>query len=155
MQLHQKQNRRTSRGSISKIVKSSVFHSIGLQRNRELMPKYKAIHWASLVVQRTRIRLPMQGTWVQSVLQEDATSLRVTKPMRHNYWSPCAESLFSEKREATSMRKRCTTMKSRPHLLQLEKTCDQQRPITTKNKIVKKKTCKKLHRRLFALNIFL
>ena len=52
------------------------------------MPKYKAIRWASLMVQRTRICLQMQGTWVQSMLQEDATYLRATKPMRHNQRKP-------------------------------------------------------------------
>ena len=33
--------------------------------------------------------LPIQGTQVQSLLQEDPTCLRATKPMCHNYWA-CA-----------------------------------------------------------------
>ena len=36
------------------------------------------------MVRWLRICLPMQGTWVQSLLREDSTSLRATKPRRHN-----------------------------------------------------------------------
>ena len=39
----------------------------------------------SLVVQCLRIRLPMQGTQVRALVQEDPTCCRATKPMRHNY----------------------------------------------------------------------
>ena len=41
--------------------------------------------WTSPVVQQLRIRLPMQQTWVQSVVWEDSTCLEATKSMRHNY----------------------------------------------------------------------
>ena len=41
----------------------------------------------SLVVQWLRIYLPMQGTWVQSLVWEDSTCRRATKPMYHNYWA--------------------------------------------------------------------
>ena len=34
------------------------------------------------VVQWLRIRLPMQGTWVQSLLQKDPTCHQTTKPSR-------------------------------------------------------------------------
>ena len=44
---------------------------------------------ASLVAQWLRIHLPMQGTWVQALVQEDPTCRRATKPVRHNYWA-CA-----------------------------------------------------------------
>ncbi|KAJ8790001.1 hypothetical protein J1605_004753 [Eschrichtius robustus] len=37
-------------------------------------------HWASLVAQWLRIRLPMQGTRVQSLIREDPTCRRATKP---------------------------------------------------------------------------
>ena len=40
---------------------------------------------ASLVAQWQRICLPMQGTWVRSLVQEDPTCHGATKPMRHNY----------------------------------------------------------------------
>ena len=39
----------------------------------------------SLVVQGLRIRLPMQRTRVRSLVREDPTCHRATKPMRHNY----------------------------------------------------------------------
>ena len=42
---------------------------------------------ASLVAQWLRIRLPMQGTRVQALVQEDPTCRGATKPMRHNYWA--------------------------------------------------------------------
>ena len=40
---------------------------------------------ASLVVQWLRICLPMQGTRVRALVQEDATCRGATKPLRHNY----------------------------------------------------------------------
>ena len=39
----------------------------------------------SLVAQWLRILLPMQGTWVRSLVWEDFTCHRATKPMGHNY----------------------------------------------------------------------
>ena len=44
---------------------------------------------ASLVVQWLRIRLPIQGTWVRALVQEDPTCCGATKPVHHNYWA-CA-----------------------------------------------------------------
>ena len=41
----------------------------------------------SLIAQWLRIRLSMQGTQVQSLVQEDPTCRRATKPVRHNYRS--------------------------------------------------------------------
>ena len=40
---------------------------------------------ASLVAQWLRIRLPMQGTWVQSLVREDPTCRGAAKPVCHNY----------------------------------------------------------------------
>lgn len=40
----------------------------------------------SLVVQRSRICLPMQGTWVQSLVGEDPTCQEATEPVCHNYY---------------------------------------------------------------------
>ena len=40
---------------------------------------------ASLVVQWLRICLPMQGTRVRALVQEDSTCRGATKPVRHNY----------------------------------------------------------------------
>ena len=44
---------------------------------------------ASLVAQWLRIHLPVQGTWVRVLVQEDPTGRGATKPMCHNYWA-CA-----------------------------------------------------------------
>ena len=40
-----------------------------------------------LVVEWLRIPLTMQGTWVQSLVQEDPTWPRTTKPVCGNYWA--------------------------------------------------------------------
>ena len=39
----------------------------------------------SLVVQWLRIHLPVQGSRVQALVQEDPTCLRATKPMCYHY----------------------------------------------------------------------
>ena len=41
--------------------------------------------WASLVVQWLRIRLAMQGRPVGSLVGEDPTCCRETRPLPHNY----------------------------------------------------------------------
>ena len=41
--------------------------------------------WAFLVAQWLRIHLPMQGSQVPSLLPEDPTCCRATKPVHHNY----------------------------------------------------------------------
>ena len=41
----------------------------------------------SLVAQWLGIRLPMQGTQVWSLVQEDPTCRRATKPVHQNYWA--------------------------------------------------------------------
>ena len=41
----------------------------------------------SLMVQWLGICLSLQGTWVQSLVREDSTCHRATKPMGHNYWA--------------------------------------------------------------------
>ena len=40
---------------------------------------------ASLVAQWLRIRLPMQGTWVRALVQEDPTCRGAAKPVHRNY----------------------------------------------------------------------
>ena len=50
----------------------------------------KVLGWSSLVAQWIRMCLPLQGTQVRSLVQEDSTCHGATKPMCHNYWSPCA-----------------------------------------------------------------
>ena len=63
-----------------------VTHSTALTPNfayKNFSPK--TIRGASLVAQWLRIHLPMQGTRVQALGQEDPTCCRGTKPVRHNY----------------------------------------------------------------------
>ena len=68
--------------------------------------------WASMVVQRLRIHLPVQGSWVQSLVWEESTCHGATKPMCHNYWA--------QVREATAVRSLCTAAGKEPHSPQLE-----------------------------------
>ena len=42
----------------------------------------------SPVIQWLRICLPMQGTWVRSLVWEDFKCLEAAKPVGHDYWSP-------------------------------------------------------------------
>ena len=53
----------------------------------------------SLVVQWLRIQLSIQGTPVQSLVQEDPTCHRAPKLMCHNYYGPCTlEPMLCNKR---------------------------------------------------------
>ena len=61
----------------------------------------------SLVVQWLRICLPMQGTWVVSLLQEDPTRCRACKTMCLNSWDRTSQSLYSATRQASAMRSLC------------------------------------------------
>ena len=74
----------------------------------------------SLVVQGLRICLPMQGTRIWSLVQEDPTCRGTRKPVRHSYWSLRAWSPCSATREATTI-SLCTARKSRPCWRHLEK----------------------------------
>ena len=47
--------------------------------------------YLSLVAQWIRIGLPVQGTWVQSMVREDSTSNGANKSMCHNYWANILE----------------------------------------------------------------
>ena len=49
--------------------------------------KLKPLSGTSLVAQWLRICLPMQGTQVWALVQEDPTCHGATKPMGHNYWA--------------------------------------------------------------------
>ena len=44
----------------------------------------------SLVAQWLRIHLPMKGMRVRSLVWEESTCLRATKPVYHKCWYPCA-----------------------------------------------------------------
>ena len=118
---------------------------------------------ASLVAQWLRIRLPMQGTWVQALVWEDPTCRRATKPVCLNYWA-CT---LDPKRHNKPAHPRATTEptclepglrnkgnhsnekpahhnEEYPCSLQLEKACvQQQRPNAAKNKLIKRKKLKR------------
>ena len=58
----------------------------------------KVIPRPSLVVQGLRIHLTMQGTWVRSLVQEDSTYCKATKPVSHNYWACALKPVVCNKR---------------------------------------------------------
>ena len=58
----------------------------------------KHVSWTTLVVQWLRIHLPMQRTWVRSLVREDSTCLGASKAMNCNYWSLHPELLLCNKR---------------------------------------------------------
>ena len=66
---------------------------------------FKKILGTSLVAQWLRIHLPMQGTWVRSLVREDPTCRGATKPVRHNYWAcalECPRATTAEARAPTA-----------------------------------------------------
>ena len=80
----------------------------------------------------------MQGTWVRSLVWEDATCCRATKPMYHNCWVCLLEAVLCKKRHHC-VRSPCIAMKSSSCFPQLEKALIQQwGPSTAKiNKCLK------------------
>ena len=73
----------------------------------------------SLVVQLLRIHLPMQGTRVRTLVQEDPTCRRASKPARHHYWA-CALQPTSHNYWAHTLQL-LKPAHSRAHVLQLLK----------------------------------
>lgn len=85
-----------------------------------LPPFEKCTFWASLMLQRLRVHLPVQGTRVWSLIQEGTTCRETTspcfttsEPASHSYWAqeaqllkPVHQSLCS-RREATPTRNPC------------------------------------------------
>ena len=84
----------------------------------------------SLVIQWLRICLQMQGTWVQSLVWENSTYSKATKPMSHNYWAPALEPVL-HKRSLCNTTRECPLL-STPR----ESPGQQQRPSTAKNKYI-------------------
>ncbi|KAJ8794113.1 hypothetical protein J1605_019105 [Eschrichtius robustus] len=64
-------------------VKSTSSHHVRLSSIS--LETLKKLSGASLVAQQLRIRLPMQGTRVRSLVWEDPTCRRATGPVSHNY----------------------------------------------------------------------
>ena len=77
----------------------------------------KSTNGTSLVAQWLRIHLPMQGTWVRVLVQEDPMCHRVAKPVCHNYWACALEqqllSLGATTTEACSVTREATSVRSR------------------------------------------
>ena len=75
--------------------------------NTFLLKKINVV--ASLVVQWLRLRLPMQGTWVQALVREDSTCRRATKPVHHNYWAcvlePASHNYWSPRARACALQR--------------------------------------------------
>ena len=61
--------------------------------NDHLSQLSKEFEGTPLVVQWLGICLPMQGTRVRSLVQEDPTCRRAAKPVHHNYWACVPEVL--------------------------------------------------------------
>ena len=110
----------------------------------------------------------MQETWVWSLVQEDSTCRRATKPLCHKYWSPfksCLQAATTEpvcrnhwsphlpkayalRREATTIRSPHAATKRSPCLLQLEKAqAKQQRSHAVKRNKINNKGLKKKKRK--------
>ena len=68
-------------GNFSFFVWTENFHFKEIRRSRTLKKSFRA----SLVVQWIGFCLPIQGTSVRSVVQEDSTCLGATKPVSSNY----------------------------------------------------------------------
>ena len=73
-------------------------HTEEEKHHAELKKKkvFKEIKWETSLI---GICLPMQGTLIQSLVWEDSTCPRATKPVCHKYWSPRAlDPMFRNKR---------------------------------------------------------
>ena len=132
----------------------------GLQSRscKELDTTERLTHDTWLVAQWLRIHLPVQETWVWSLIQEDLTCHRAIKLVHHNYWTcalepggrnysahmlqvlkPCTlESKRSATREATATRSPyITTREWLPLTATSEEPVQQQRPSTAKKLLLK------------------
>ena len=86
------------------------------------------------MVQWSRICLPMQETWLRSLIREDSTCPGAIKPVPHNYWACALEPVLCNKRSHYTVRSLSMAMKSNPCSWQLEKASQQRRPSSAKNK---------------------
>ena len=68
------------------------------------------------------VRLPMQGTQVRALVQEDPTCRGATKPVRHNYWAcalePTSDNYWSPRAATTEARtpRACALRQEKPPL---------------------------------------
>ena len=94
--------------------------------------------WTSLVTQWLRIHLPMQGTRVRALVQEDPTCLGAAKSVSHNHWAcalePTSHNYWAHVPRARALQQE-KLLQWEAHSPQLEKVRAQQwRPNTAKNK---------------------
>ena len=93
---------------------------------------------ASLMAQWLRIRLPMQGTHVWALVQEDPTCRRAAKPVHLNYWAcalePASHNYWAHAPRAHALQQEkplqweaCSPQLQKAHV-------QQQRPNTAKKK---------------------
>ena len=75
---------------------------------------------ASLVAQWLRIRLPMQGTRVRSLVREDPACRGSTRPVCHNYWACALEPVLHNYWEHVPQ---LLSLCSRAHAPQLLRAC--------------------------------
>ena len=110
-----------------------------ISNSESLKPSYSVIKktnkkkWTSLVAQWWRIHLPMQETWVWSLIWEDPTCRRATKPLHCSYWvcaqgqelkllSPCVlEPMLHNREVLPQWKARAPPLESSPCTPQLEK----------------------------------
>ena len=76
----------------------------------------------------------MQEKQVQSLMWEDPTCRRATKPMHHYYWAQALEPVLH--RRSHHMRSLCTAREQPPLTTTREKPVQQRRPSTAKNKYI-------------------
>ena len=88
----------------------------------------------SLVVLWLRIHLPIQGTWVLSLVQEDPTCPGATKPKRPNTEALAPYSLCSATGEVTARRSSATRVAPTCHN-QGKTTCSNEHPAQPKNEM--------------------
>ena len=125
------------------------------QSNEEISVLKTKTPGTSLVAQWLRICLPVQGTRVQALVQEDPTCCGATKPVRHNYWAyalePASHNSWAHMLQLLqpthlgsvlcNKRSHCPATKSSPRSPQLEKArMQQRRPNAAKKKKNNKKT---------------
>ena len=101
-----------SRPSLSPTIKWGSSNSSLCDRSLRISSRI----WTSLVAQWLRICLPTQGTWVRSLLQEDSTSCRPTKPERRKNQAHALEPVLSIIAEKPRDEKPVHSNKDPPHL---------------------------------------
>ena len=77
--------------------------------------------WASLVAEKWRIHLPVQGTQVWPLVQDDPTCHGATQPVSHSYWGCALAPLLFRKRSLCSEKPVLRNQRAAP-TLRLEKS---------------------------------